>query len=75
MCCGGKICMLCTCLILVVIVIGMLFGFGVFKNGFHKLKDTLHEDCHNLFNATSAALCSSSKRPFLGVPAAAPPVY
>ncbi|KDP32635.1 hypothetical protein JCGZ_13185 [Jatropha curcas] len=42
MCCGGRICMLCTCLILVVIVIGLLFGFGVFKNGFHKVKDTIH---------------------------------
>ncbi|XP_058208886.1 uncharacterized protein LOC131321897 [Rhododendron vialii] len=41
MCCGSRICMLCTCVILVVIVIGCLFGFGVFKNGFHKVKDTL----------------------------------
>ncbi|CAI0448688.1 unnamed protein product [Linum tenue] len=42
MCCGGRMCMLCTCLILVVVLIGMLFGFGVFKDGFHKLKDTVH---------------------------------
>ncbi|CAN0880126.1 hypothetical protein LINGRAHAP2_LOCUS13480 [Linum grandiflorum] len=24
------------------VVIGMLFGFGVFKDGFHKVKDTVH---------------------------------
>ncbi|KAJ9173851.1 hypothetical protein P3X46_016945 [Hevea brasiliensis] len=52
MCCGGRMCMLCTCVILVAILIGLLFGFGVFKNGFHKLKDAIHPD----FNA----------RPFLG---------
>ncbi|XP_059632726.1 uncharacterized protein LOC132275282 [Cornus florida] len=57
MCCGSKICMLCTCLILVVIVIGFLFGFGVFKDGFHKLKDTIH-NCDT---------SSSSGRPFMGV--------
>ncbi|XP_011650464.1 uncharacterized protein LOC105434787 [Cucumis sativus] len=39
MCCVGKVCMLCTCLILVVVAIGLLFGFGVFKDGFHKIKD------------------------------------
>ncbi|OIW04272.1 hypothetical protein TanjilG_00832 [Lupinus angustifolius] len=33
--------MLCICLIVVVITIGMLFGFGVFKHGFHKIKDTV----------------------------------
>ncbi|XP_028109786.1 uncharacterized protein LOC114308398 [Camellia sinensis] len=61
MCCGTRMCMLCTCVILVVICIGMLFGFGVFKHGFHKLKDTLH-DCDSI-NGTS---CSG--RPFLGTP-------
>ncbi|CAN8270135.1 unnamed protein product [Cochlearia groenlandica] len=44
MCCG-RICMLCTCLILVVITIGFLFGFGVFKDGFHKIHDPVHLDC------------------------------
>ncbi|KAG7015596.1 hypothetical protein SDJN02_23232, partial [Cucurbita argyrosperma subsp. argyrosperma] len=39
MCCFGKVCMLCTCLILVVVAVGFLFGFGVFKDGFHKIKD------------------------------------
>ncbi|KAK9733197.1 hypothetical protein RND81_04G050700 [Saponaria officinalis] len=47
MCCPGKVCMLCTCLILVVIAIGLVFGFGVFKNGFHKLKHTMDLDHHN----------------------------
>eukprot|EP00261_Vitis_vinifera_P016000 XP_010644653.1 PREDICTED: uncharacterized protein LOC104877630 [Vitis vinifera] len=69
MCCGGKMCMLCTCLILVVILIGFLFGFGVFKDGFHKLKDTFH-DCQVGSNATH---CSFSARPFLGF--AAPPPF
>ncbi|XP_024960649.1 uncharacterized protein LOC112501197 [Cynara cardunculus var. scolymus] len=41
MCCG-KICMMCTCLILVVIAIGMLFGFGVFGKAFHKVNNELH---------------------------------
>ncbi|KAB2033126.1 hypothetical protein ERO13_D05G386700v2 [Gossypium hirsutum] len=66
MCCG-RVCMLCTCLILVVVAIGLLFGFGVFKNGFHKLKDTFHEDY------CDPKLSSSCGRPFLGY--AAPPPF
>ncbi|KAK4344482.1 hypothetical protein RND71_034658 [Anisodus tanguticus] len=42
--CPGKVCMLCTCLILLVVAIGLLFGFGVYKDGFHKLKHTIHVD-------------------------------
>ncbi|XP_027172736.1 uncharacterized protein LOC113772343 [Coffea eugenioides] len=70
MCCGARICMFCTCLILAVIVIGFLFGFGVFKHGFHKLEDTLHA-C----DPAAASSCggSSMKRPFLGFNA--PPPY
>ncbi|KAL4185871.1 hypothetical protein AMTRI_Chr10g7990 [Amborella trichopoda] len=45
MCCTGKLCRICTCLILLIILIGLLFGFGVFKHGFHKLKECLH-DCN-----------------------------
>ncbi|KAI3755947.1 hypothetical protein L1987_55757 [Smallanthus sonchifolius] len=41
MCCG-RICMMCTCLIVVVIAIGMLFGFGVFSKAFHKVNNDLH---------------------------------
>ncbi|KAF8054587.1 hypothetical protein N665_1324s0016 [Sinapis alba] len=48
MCCG-RICMLCTCLILVVIAIGFLFGFGVFKDGFHKIHDSVHLQCDPRF--------------------------
>ncbi|GMJ16010.1 hypothetical protein HRI_005270200 [Hibiscus trionum] len=58
MCCG-RVCMLCTCLILVVVAIGLLFGFGVFKNGFHKLQDTIHVDYCD-------PKLSSCGRPFLG---------
>ncbi|CAN1838021.1 hypothetical protein LINPERHAP1_LOCUS35293, partial [Linum perenne] len=36
----------CTCLILVIVLNSLLFGFGVFKDGFHKLKDTVHESYH-----------------------------
>ncbi|KAK4778906.1 hypothetical protein SAY86_006434 [Trapa natans] len=68
--CGSRICMLCTCLIMLVILIGFLFGFGVFKHGFHKIKDTFHDcDPTHHFNAT---LCRSratgSGRPFLAPP-------
>ncbi|CAN6926184.1 unnamed protein product [Brassica oleracea] len=48
MCCG-RICMLCTCLILVVIAIGFLFGFGVFKDGFHKIHDSGKLECDPRF--------------------------
>ncbi|XP_021288398.1 uncharacterized protein LOC110419630 [Herrania umbratica] len=68
MCCGSRVCMLCTCLILVVVLIGFLFGFGVFKNGFHKLKDTLHEEYY-----PCDPKLSSCGRPFLGY--AAPPPF
>ncbi|XP_077222826.1 uncharacterized protein LOC143856478 [Tasmannia lanceolata] len=67
MCCPGKVCRICTCLILVVILIGLLFGFGIFKHGFHKLKETLH-DC----NGGNGVSCSSSGRPFIGYGAPVP---
>ncbi|KAK1417979.1 hypothetical protein QVD17_27115 [Tagetes erecta] len=41
MCCG-KICMTLTCLIAIIIAIGMLFGFGVFTKAFHKVNHELH---------------------------------
>ncbi|KAI4390046.1 hypothetical protein MLD38_002201 [Melastoma candidum] len=52
--------MLCTCLILVVILIGFLFGFKVFTHGFHKLKDTFH-NCQ-------PGYCIGGGRPFLDPP-------
>ncbi|CAN6559121.1 unnamed protein product [Malus baccata var. baccata] len=70
MCCPGRVCMLCTCLILVVVMVGILFGFGVFKNGFHKLKDTV-----NICDpSVPGSFCGAgSGRPFLGY--AAPPPF
>ncbi|KAJ6332506.1 hypothetical protein OIU77_008557 [Salix suchowensis] len=70
MCCGGRICMLCTCVILVVILIGLSFGFGVFKNGFHKVKDHIDVCDPNAIGS----LCGGGKasRPFLGFPAPPP---
>ncbi|XP_015972894.1 uncharacterized protein LOC107496200 [Arachis duranensis] len=70
MCCGARICMLCTCLVLVVIAIGFLFGFGVFKHGFHKLKDSVSycDDCGGGGGG------GGSGRPFLGYPAP-PPLF
>ncbi|CAN6556195.1 unnamed protein product [Malus baccata var. baccata] len=70
MCCPSRVCMLCTCLILVVVLVGLLFGFGVFKNGFHKLKDTVNICDPNI----PGSYCGSrSGRPFLGY--AAPPPF
>ncbi|GMN59903.1 hypothetical protein TIFTF001_028996 [Ficus carica] len=69
MCCGGRMCMLCTCVILVVILIGFLFGFGVFKNGFHKLKGTV-DFCDPTVHGS---LCGSGTgRPFFPYPAPPP---
>ncbi|KAH6764505.1 transmembrane protein [Perilla frutescens var. hirtella] len=65
MCCGTRVCCFCMCVILVVIAIGFLFGFGVFKHGFHKLKDTI-----NYCDPSAAAACG---RPFLGF--SAPPPF
>ncbi|XP_076904979.1 uncharacterized protein LOC143560588 [Bidens hawaiensis] len=62
MCCG-RICMLCTCLIVVVIAIGMLFGFGVFSKAFHKVNNELH------YSYSSPP----TGRPFINF--AAPPTY
>ncbi|EEF31762.1 uncharacterized protein LOC8267683 [Ricinus communis] len=62
MCCGGKMCMLCTCVILVVIAIGLIFGFGVYKNGFHKLKDSIHVSGYD----PASSYTAGTGRPFLG---------
>ncbi|KAJ6894894.1 hypothetical protein NC652_028588 [Populus alba x Populus x berolinensis] len=70
MCCGCRMCMLCTCVILVAIVIGLSFGLGVFKNGFHKVKDHLGVCDPDAIGS----LCGGGKvsRPFLGFPASPP---
>ncbi|XP_043689889.1 uncharacterized protein LOC122640712 [Telopea speciosissima] len=41
-CCGGTLCRIFTCLIVLAVLIGLLFGFGVFKHGFDKLKSGIH---------------------------------
>ncbi|OVA12337.1 hypothetical protein BVC80_1799g21 [Macleaya cordata] len=66
MCCGCSMCRICTCLILLVILIGLLFGFGVFKHGFDKLKDKMH-----VCDPTNGTFCSPG-RPFLVYGAPAP---
>ncbi|CAM8986874.1 unnamed protein product [Rhodiola kirilowii] len=55
--CGTKVCTLCICLIVVAIVLGVVFGFGIYKDGFHKLKEVFHA-CD-----PSGILCG--KRPFI----------
>ncbi|KAG6773429.1 hypothetical protein POTOM_020707 [Populus tomentosa] len=63
MCCGKRVCVFCTCVVLVAILIGLLFGFGIYKNGFHKLKDAFHE-CDS---SVSGSLCGAGiGRPFMG---------
>ncbi|KAL6553349.1 hypothetical protein OROGR_007191 [Orobanche gracilis] len=66
MCCGTRLCCFFMCVVLLVIAIGFLFDFGVFKHGFHKLKDTV-----NVYDpaAVDAALRG---RPFLGYGAPTP---
>ncbi|KAI3466381.1 hypothetical protein Pfo_023044 [Paulownia fortunei] len=68
MCCGTRVCCFCMCVVLLVMAIGLLFGFGVFKHGFHKLKDTLHDCGSAAVNGSAATFCG---RPFLG--SSAPP--
>ncbi|KAF8082397.1 hypothetical protein N665_0827s0004 [Sinapis alba] len=65
MCCG-RICMLCTCLVLVVVAIGLVFGFGVFKNGFHKIHDTIH--LHSCDPRSGCNGSSSSRRAYGFIP-------
>ncbi|KAJ4825959.1 hypothetical protein Tsubulata_011330 [Turnera subulata] len=71
-CCALRVCLFCTCLILVVITIGLFFGFGVYKHGFHKIQETLHV-CDPNVNGT---LCrAATGRPFLGYYYHAPPPF
>ncbi|KAL7143038.1 hypothetical protein ABFS83_08G164200 [Erythranthe nasuta] len=57
MCCGTRVCCFCMCVILVVMAIGFLFGFGVFKHGFHKLENTIH-------NSAPSSAAAYGGRPF-----------
>ncbi|XP_020080370.1 uncharacterized protein LOC109704041 [Ananas comosus] len=47
MCCRSKACCLCFVLLLAILVVGLIFGFGVFSRGFHKLKGTIHLHLHH----------------------------
>ncbi|KAJ6724076.1 TRANSMEMBRANE PROTEIN [Salix viminalis] len=60
-----------TTLLSLVILIGLSFGFGVFKNGFHKVKDHIDVCDPNAIGS----LCGGggkASRPFLGFPAPPP---
>ncbi|XP_068643788.1 uncharacterized protein [Aristolochia californica] len=61
MCCSGRVCMCCTFLILVVVLISFLFGFHVFTDGFHRLKDVFHES-----TGGNQPFLYDGGRPFLG---------
>ena len=62
--------MLCACVVVVVIFIGFLFGFGIYKNGFHKLKDAFHE-CDSSVDGSPCG--NGVGRPFLFYPPPPPP--
>ncbi|XP_019703819.1 uncharacterized protein [Elaeis guineensis] len=63
MCCfPSKSCCLCFLLLLVILLIGFVFGFGVFAHGFHKLRDAFHLE----------GVDADGMRPFLGQGAPAP---
>ncbi|ONM55742.1 hypothetical protein ZEAMMB73_Zm00001d020869 [Zea mays] len=36
-CCPSKACCICTLIVLVLVAVGLVFGFGVYTRGFHKL--------------------------------------
>uniref|UniRef100_A0A0D9XEW8 Uncharacterized protein n=1 Tax=Leersia perrieri TaxID=77586 RepID=A0A0D9XEW8_9ORYZ len=41
-CCPSKACCICTLILLVLIAVGFVFGFGVYTRGFHKLTSSIH---------------------------------
>ncbi|KAM3258220.1 hypothetical protein ACQJBY_044439 [Aegilops geniculata] len=41
-CCPSKACCICMLIILVLIAVGLVFGFGVYTRGFHKLSSNIH---------------------------------
>ncbi|KAL5715910.1 hypothetical protein ACHQM5_017669 [Ranunculus cassubicifolius] len=56
-CCGCSLCKICTLMIVLIVAIGFIFGWGVFSHGFDKLKNTVHMDVNGGVSAS---------RPFLG---------
>lgn len=41
-CCPSKACCICTLIILVLVAVGLVFGFGIYTRGFHKLTSNIH---------------------------------
>ncbi|KAF0913839.1 hypothetical protein E2562_024924 [Oryza meyeriana var. granulata] len=41
-CCPSKACCICTLIVLVLLAVGIVFGFGVYTRGFHKLTSSIH---------------------------------
>ncbi|RCV12155.1 hypothetical protein SEVIR_2G257700v4 [Setaria viridis] len=46
-CCPSKACCICTLIILVLVAVGLVFGFGIYTRGFHKLTSNIHLDDHH----------------------------
>ncbi|XP_062199392.1 uncharacterized protein LOC133901873 [Phragmites australis] len=41
-CCPSKVCCICTLIVLVLVAVGIVFGFGVYTRGFHKVTSNIH---------------------------------
>jgi hypothetical protein len=41
-CCPSKACCICTLIVLVLVAVGLVFGFGIYTRGFHKLTSNIH---------------------------------
>lgn len=50
-CCPSKTCCICTLIILVLVAVGIVFGFGVYTRGFHKLSNDIHLQDSSSFRA------------------------
>ncbi|CAN6167381.1 unnamed protein product [Urochloa humidicola] len=46
-CCPSKACCICTLIVLVLVAVGLVFGFGIYTRGFHKLTSNIHLDDHH----------------------------
>ncbi|GJN33667.1 hypothetical protein PR202_gb22288 [Eleusine coracana subsp. coracana] len=46
-CCPSKACCICTLIILVLVAVGIVFGFGIYTRGFHKLSSSIHLGDHH----------------------------
>ncbi|XP_074369614.1 uncharacterized protein LOC141711067 [Apium graveolens] len=66
--CGCKICSACLCLIAVVITIGVLFGFGVFKKAYHSVHNDIHDSVTSINDTFNGAARRGEGRPFFAPP-------